>query len=163
MAIRKANRIRNKATRRVETVQAKDCYNPRDYIMVHKDHYQRLLEATQTRIEIAPIKLHPDQCGVCGGFHGVNMPCPTLAPMCSAGDTGEEAMKCDISKIFDRRMFEDIQQLNAGPDRQGLAEITCRRTLVRLHQTAWDYADALLLRDWLNRAFPADGGDEHEG
>jgi hypothetical protein len=68
-----------------------------------------------------------------------------------------QAMKCDISKIFDRRMFEDIQQLNAGPDRQGLAEITCRRTLVRLHQTAWDYADALLLRDWLNRAFPADG------
>jgi len=58
----------------------------------------------------------------------------------------------DISSIFDRRMFNEIAQLDDGPNRQGLAEITCRRTLVRLRQTAWDYADSKALHEWLGRA-----------
>ncbi len=34
-------------------VQAKDCYDPADYIMVHKDHYRRLLESANT--DSAPV------------------------------------------------------------------------------------------------------------
>lgn len=31
-----------------------------------------------------PAPLDPDQCGFCGGRHGMGMPCPRLAPMCSS-------------------------------------------------------------------------------
>ena len=66
-------------------------YDPADYIMVHKDHYRRLLEASQTRIEIVPTPRNPDQCFFCDGFHGANMPCPKMAPMCSSDtSTGDQ-------------------------------------------------------------------------
>lgn len=42
------------------TVKAKDCYDPADYIMVHKDYYADLLYRATTRITIAPYKISAD-------------------------------------------------------------------------------------------------------
>lgn len=63
-------------------VQAKDCYDPADYIMIHKDHYAKLLERVAP--ERWPTIPQKGQCGACGGYHGHEMQCPSLSPTCTS-------------------------------------------------------------------------------
>jgi hypothetical protein len=48
-----------------------------------KKRFDLMLKRENPPFVIGPAPLDPDQCMICGGRHGANMPCPKLTPMCS--------------------------------------------------------------------------------
>ena len=55
-----------------------------------RQRFDLLLKRDNPPLVVGPAPFDPDTCMVCGGRHGANMPCPSLAPMCSTAKPGEK-------------------------------------------------------------------------
>ena len=63
-------------------VKANDCIDMKDYILVHKDHYEDLVYRC-SKFAPQPIRIDPNKCFFCGENHGEGMQCPKMVPMCT--------------------------------------------------------------------------------